>query len=257
MKLKPGFKLVGIGALALVLTGCLVSSLHPFYSDRDVIFDPGLVGEWAKDADSTERWVFERVGEGDSYRLTYTEGAKSSVVLAHLFKLQGQMFLDLLANPTADESPFPTIPSHSLMRVDQIGPVLRMKELDLEWLSRLLEEEPKALQHTFVSEGQDQRLVVTAETQELQQFVLRHLEVEKAWGEGVELRRMSAKRRLEATPPAAAEPIASLPGSEGPARCSVGNLLAASGLLLDAASPVQPSARVPEPSLQSSDPSPL
>lgn len=61
-----------IGAVVLVaLVGC-VPSLHPLYTDGDLVFNPALVGEWSE-KDSEERWIFTKSGEKE-YRLVYAEG---------------------------------------------------------------------------------------------------------------------------------------------------------------------------------------
>ena len=68
------------GTLGLVLVGC-VPSWNPFYTEKDVVFEPGLVGSWwpvdAKEA-SPETWAFSRVGE-NGYQLAQTdeEGLKA------------------------------------------------------------------------------------------------------------------------------------------------------------------------------------
>ena len=44
--------------IALLLTGC-VPSLHPLYTDADLIFEPQLIGLWAVD-ENDETWRFEK-----------------------------------------------------------------------------------------------------------------------------------------------------------------------------------------------------
>ena len=74
-------------AAAVVLAGCIVTSVYPFYTEKDAVFNSALVGEWSKTESSEERWKFEKAGE-NAYRLTYVSGGKSFTMQAHLFKLR-------------------------------------------------------------------------------------------------------------------------------------------------------------------------
>jgi hypothetical protein len=111
----------------------------------------------------------------------------------HLFKLRGQLFLDLFPEDGA-ECPVlpPPIPSHLLLRVSVDSTKLRMTPLDFTWLRDLLEQKPKALRHHLAprKKDSDERFfVLTADTRELQAFVIKHLKTEAAWGEVIELKR--------------------------------------------------------------------
>lgn len=59
--------------LAALLAGCVpVMSLHPLYTDEDVIFEEKLLGTWLDDSNDT--WTFERISEfHESYALTFTD----------------------------------------------------------------------------------------------------------------------------------------------------------------------------------------
>jgi len=188
MKINRILATVALTGLALALTGCIVTSVYPFYFEKDVAFDPALLGDWTKGAPAREEhWKFERYGE-TAYLLTYTTGSdKSSVMQARLFKLRGQRFLDLYASERSDDGLFPTIPSHLLLRVLQTGPTLNINALNYDWLGKLLEKNPKAIRHHVVQVGGDKRLVLTADTAELQRFVVNHLKTQAAWKDGWEL----------------------------------------------------------------------
>lgn len=183
-------------AAAGILAGCVVTSVYPFYTSKDLVFDQALVGEWSKSSPSdNERWKFEPDGD-QAYKVTYTSDDKPSAMRGHLFKLEGQTFLDLFPEDVKDETLPPPIPSHMLLRVLEVTPTLRMAPLNFKWLSELLEKDPKALRHHLTPEGgkpDDRRLVLTADTQELQRFVIKHLKTEAAWEDAFELQRVKAK----------------------------------------------------------------
>ena len=168
--------LVSLAGCALVLTGCLVTSVYPFYTARDVVFDPALAGSWTNSTDERERWEFAAV-KTNNYTLTYVAKDSTNVMQATLFKLNDNLFLDLFTSEMNDEVQPPPIPSHFLFRVMQMKPTLKMAPMDYEWLGKLLTDNPAALRHHVVrggKESNDERLVLTADTAELQKFIVKH-----------------------------------------------------------------------------------
>lgn len=194
---KPGWAAPLLAALGgLLLTGCIVTSVYPFYTDAEVEFEPALVGRWTNAAPAAggESMTFAPAG-AQAYRVTYASGDKTSVLEAHRFKLGGQVFLDLagLESPDRDQI-VPAIPAHCVVRLLATHPTLKMSVLDYDWLTNWLEEHPKALRHHLVTRANDSngRLVLTADTRELQQFLLKHLPTAKAWEQASEFRRDTA-----------------------------------------------------------------
>jgi hypothetical protein len=181
------FKLSFVAAAAAVFTGCVVTSLAPFYTEKDVITDPALAGLWAQVNQDDERWLFAR--EDQAYRLTISSGKQTNDLSVHLFKLKDTVFMDMLGPDNSDSVP-PPIPSHLLMRVYSIQPTLRMAALNHEWLKNLLQKQPETIAHQFVGSGNSNdpgRVVLTATTPQLQAFVLRYLDTTNAWSEQMEL----------------------------------------------------------------------
>ena len=191
MKTKSMLFAAGFSGLALLLSGCLAISVYPFYSEKDVSFEPGLVGKWTKTTDIKEQWTFEKKGE-KAYQLTYSDGEKKYVMDAHLFRLKEQLFLDLFnANGPEDIMP-PPVPSHLLIRVFQIKPTLRMAAMDYEWLSKLLEKDRHAIRHHLLitdEKSQNAQIVLTADTPELQKFIADNLKTEDTWKDAFDLQR--------------------------------------------------------------------
>jgi hypothetical protein len=178
-------------SLAVVLTGCLVTSIYPFYTQKDLGFEPGLVGQWTNTKESGEHWKFEKEGE-NAYQLTYTSDGKTSDMQAHLFKLGSQSFLDLFTSEAKDDIQPPPIPSHFLLRADQLTPTVKLAPLNYDWVKESLAKNPKALRHHLIPSGdkpEDARLVLTADTAELQPFILKNLKTPEAWSEALELNR--------------------------------------------------------------------
>lgn len=176
---KPVPLIVSLVACAVLLTGCVVSSVYPYYTQKDLAFDPALLGTWTSTStNATDSWTFER-RETQSYKMTVKDGEESIEYDAHLFRLKGQLFLDVLPHPKKDcNEDF--IPPHYLLRVDKLQPTLRLRPLDYKWMGELLEKKPKALRHMKPG-AKDDGFIVTADTAELQKFIIRHLKTGEAW----------------------------------------------------------------------------
>jgi hypothetical protein len=169
--------LIGLVGTAVLLCSC-IPSVNPFYTDRDVIYDPRLPGVWrvAKSKGEPEVWKFEST-TNRAYRLTVTDkDGKQGQFNAHLFQLKQGYFLDLIpadceyATSQADLVAFSMFPGHLLVRVPQVEPQLKLAFFDFDWLEKFLEKTPKALAH----HREGDRLLLTADTRDLQKFVLKH-----------------------------------------------------------------------------------
>ena len=171
-------KLMLYASIALLVAGC-IPSLNPFYTAKDLVFAPELLGEWKakNESDQPAQWQFEKL-EDKAYKLTVTEDkAKKGEFTAHLFKIGTGQFLDIVPSKCdydssqADLIASAMFPGHLLLRVEQIGPELKMAPFDYDWLKKYLEENPKAIGHREESDS----IVLTAATKDLQRFVLAHL----------------------------------------------------------------------------------
>jgi len=177
----------GLGLI--LLTGCITLSVYPYYTAKDLTFDAALIGVWSDPGQTNadgETWTFER-GDEQTYRLTVRDDDRKTEFDARLFKLKGHLFLDCL--PRARTEYF--TPGHVLLRVDRLQPRLEMRLLDYEWIGELIEKNPKAIRHAIIpkSGDHDPAFVLTADTAELQKFVLKHIATADAWKEKVVLQR--------------------------------------------------------------------
>lgn len=182
--MKTNIKITTGLALMTLLAGCVVTSVYPFYTAKDVVFDSALIGVWAE-AGSTnaanEHWRFEKAA-GQAYKLTIQDKEKRTEFDTHLFKLNGRLFLDLYPRERPDNS----LPPHYLLKVTRLEPALEVQVLDYDWFKKLIEKDPKAIRHIVVPEklgdNGDGLLVLTADTAELQKFILKHEHTEGAFG---------------------------------------------------------------------------
>lgn len=185
--------LILLAALALALTGCVVMSVYPFYTSKDVVFDPKLLGKWQ--GGDKERWGFEKEGE-TSYLLTVVkEGQRDDVYFTTLFALDKDRFLDLVQTKPEPDGLY--LPAHIPLRVLEIGPTLILATMNYDWLKEFLKKKPSAIRHTRMGDNQEEDkkdIVLTADTKELQRFIRKHLKTEEAWSNLSEMKRENAPK---------------------------------------------------------------
>jgi hypothetical protein len=175
-------------AATMLLTGCLVTSVHPFYTSKDVTYEPALLGNWTNAQGAEESWIFKNAGE-NLYRVEYTADGKTNLLRGTLFKIGQGSFIDLTSWDRVCDVVPPPVASHFLLRVIQSPPKLRLAALNHDWLQSTLASNPGLLQHLMVSEKDEKRVVLTAETTDIQKFLENHLSTEVAWKDAFDLKR--------------------------------------------------------------------
>jgi hypothetical protein len=107
----------------------------------------------------------------------------------HLFQLKQQKFLDLYAM----ERPDNLLPVHYVFKVEQIQPTLKISVMGLDWLEKLLKENPQAVRHILVPKepGETNRydVILTGDTKELQELLLKYSNDTNAFSEPTEWKR--------------------------------------------------------------------
>jgi hypothetical protein len=193
-------KKILIYMLAVIVSGCVpVISLHPLYTEKDVVLDKKLYGTWIDNSDDTKTtWEFKSIDEPENaYNLIFTdeEGKKGSFV-AHLVKLQDKLFLDIFPSelpwdpedPNKMDWPYNSlflIPAHTFVKVDSIEPQLKLRLTLESKMEELLKENPGVVEHTSVGD----RTVLTESTKKLQAFVLKYADDERVFTDQVILSR--------------------------------------------------------------------
>ena len=161
------------GMILIIFSGC-ITSIHALYTQQDVIFDPALTGNWSAEKSPGEIWKFSK-GEENEYILELMEkDGEKGLFSAHLLKLDGHLYLDLYpAMYDSTEMDFyhmHLLRVHSFLRIDQIEPTLKIAVINFRWLESFLTENPDAIRHELT----DGRNVLTANTEELQAFIIKY-----------------------------------------------------------------------------------
>jgi hypothetical protein len=183
--------LVGLALAAAILSGCVVQSIQPLFTEREYVTYPGLVGAWVQKEDDGKEigvWTFE--ASERQYKLAHTdEKGRKAVFNVAAGKIGTNSFFDFsLLDPLPggelnDLAGAGLIAAHAFVKVVKTNDALLLLAMNYEWLEKHLAENPKAIAHTI----QDKRVILTASTAELQGFVARHANDEKAFGNVIKL----------------------------------------------------------------------
>jgi hypothetical protein len=163
-------------SLGLFLGGCIITSLHPLYTDQQVLFEERLIGKWGDaNEDTIAVWEF-RPSADRKYQMRAIGDFNYGRFDTHLVKLNDLLFLDVFPREPGEQAEnneyywLHLIPAHSFIKVDWIGPKLQLRQIDADKFKKLLEADPNALKH----EVTEDRIVLTAPTEQLQEFMLKH-----------------------------------------------------------------------------------
>ena len=177
--------------LIFLLQGCLVKSLHPFYTDNDLIFKKELTGSWT-DKDSVA-WeirqhmrftgLFKPDAPDNSYDISMSDKKGTSHYIAHLFRLEDHLYLDFLPTDIScqnDLAGLHLVAAHSLAKVDLSGGKITIGWYNEEWLTGLFNKNKIRIAHERVPYDPDYRdpnsdqVILTARTDELQKFIIKY-----------------------------------------------------------------------------------
>jgi hypothetical protein len=171
--------------IALAMAAC-APSLHPFFTDKDVVFNEALLGVWIDDSGATCK--FTKSGD-DHYELLIMD-KKPARFEARLIELGGATFLDLYPNPLGEEVglyPENFVPAHSLARVTIDTDSISIAMMDGDWLERLSDQNQLDLKHERVN---GDMIALTAPTRDLQAFAQKHANDKEAFGDASVLHRV-------------------------------------------------------------------
>lgn len=196
------------GLIAALLSGCVVYSFYPLYTEKDLFANDILTGDWfesddqeVKFSDAESTWKFEHplINENEpdqrdslSYLLTLREEAEGETVetvfLVHLIELGGQYFLDFYLKDFVEGenmtfADFHVIPVHTFAKLTVEDDRLKINWFDPDWLEDLIRENKIRIHH----EETDDFVLLTAKPQELQKFVTKYVNSEQAFDEGLEV----------------------------------------------------------------------
>jgi hypothetical protein len=177
---------------AVLLQGCIVKSLHPFFKKENEVFRKELINTWT-DQDGG-RWEILPVKESKAYELRhYKDGDQpDQVFVAHLFKLDEQLYIDFfpISNDGGAEAMMfnmHLVLTHSIARVESLTEAdVQIRWLNEEWLRALFSQNKIKISHEVVRDDfnlddSNMSYVLTASTDELQKFIMKYGDEDKAF----------------------------------------------------------------------------
>lgn len=173
-RLGSGYMLASLLVLA---AGC-VPSLHPVYTEDQLVFDKNLVGQWVA-SNVDVKWNFEKLDD-HRYRLLYTDAkGQRGRFLACVASIDDAdtRLLDLVpeAVQTPDEASvfykLHLIPIHTVYLLRSVTESqVQLAAIDYKWLDQYLDQNPTAIEFMTINGHK----VITAPTKDVQAFVLEH-----------------------------------------------------------------------------------
>ena len=193
MKTKIPILITFIMVMVLLIGGCVpLKSLHPLFTEEDVIFDSGLVGKWRKttDKDKNETFEFRKLEDNNYLVITSEKEVPTGMLEGHLLKLGEYTFLDLsiskentrLIIKDFPDKEFPVIYNyaielHTFHRVLIESDTLRMGFLSSQWFGDMRRENKININYAIVEDSH----LLTDSTKVLQEFVTKYADDEKAF----------------------------------------------------------------------------
>ncbi|MBT3384488.1 MAG: hypothetical protein HN778_11975 [Prolixibacteraceae bacterium] len=181
--------------VTLFLSGCVVYSFYPLYTEKDLFPNEILTGNWVDD-ENTE-WNFKHAFvqgktpkeiDSTSYILYLKDkDEKVSEFNIHIIKLGGHYFLDFYLEEFIDDDNLELedlhiIPVHTFAKLTVEENQLQINWFDQDWLEDLIEENKIRIHH----ENNDDFILLTAKPKELQKFVTKYVNSEEAFKDGME-----------------------------------------------------------------------
>ncbi len=188
-----------LGTCFVLLSSCVVKSLHPFYTKETISFDKNFIGEWKDSEKGTWKVVsfeyeitkdnpVEKMKKEDlelyneykkSYYIQRTYKNKKVLFIATPFKINNQKFLDFF--PLQHQEDIDnlleshSVYTHSLVKYD----VQKNGKIEIRWLDELVVEElfkQKKIKIAHETIGMlDNKYLLTAKSKELQKFIKKYM----------------------------------------------------------------------------------
>ena len=173
-------------AIAGIVFSC-IPSLYPLYRDKDLLLDERLVGTFGDPSEDDDYWDFQQVDaemarelgrgwqhfqSGYTYKLSVMEEGVVEEFATHLLKLGDDFYLDFFPvnySIEPDLLEMSLAPSHIFAKAELNDDYLVLHFFDLDWLEDLIEKDRIKISHMEL----DNRYLLTANTEELQKFILK------------------------------------------------------------------------------------
>jgi hypothetical protein len=188
-----------LGTCFILLSSCVVKSLHPFYTKETISFDKSFIGEWKDSKKGTWKVVsfkseitkenpLKKMNIEDlkiyneyknSYYIQRNYKEKEVFFLATPFRINNQKFLDFFPlehqNDVDNLIESHSVYTHSLVKYDvQKNGDIKIRWLDEKKIGKLFKEKKIKIKHETVGLI-DEKYLLTANSKELQKFIKKYM----------------------------------------------------------------------------------
>jgi hypothetical protein len=186
--------------MGMLVSSCVLSSLFPLYTEKDLRNDDGLVGKWQiGNSEDKNYWIIEKVDTSDNdggflgksgtwseyntgktYRLVAEQDTIKQEFALHLLELDGIRYIDLYP-VNVEVSPgflaWHMVPTHIFGRIEIYENQLITRFFEQDFFVKLIEQNKIRISHVDLNGRQ----LITAETDELQKFAKKYADQSQAF----------------------------------------------------------------------------
>ena len=184
----------GFAFLIIFLSGCL-TTLHPIFTEKDLAYDPKLIGTWkTENQDNKGQVVITNLASESSvelpdnissikqkgYFISYQNGPgeTSKRYIAFLARIGKHLYFDYYPADRKEDEKIDEffgahlVKMHTSYRVEILNDgSFELSQLDESYVTKLIDEKKIRISHETDA---DDNTVITASTQELQQYLLKY-----------------------------------------------------------------------------------
>jgi hypothetical protein len=178
------------------LSGCLVQSIDPYYTDGSITDIPALKGQWTlveeqgKKLQPVKAWVFE----GDKI-ITYAERVSEGVLRAKCFKVGDSLFMDTYPDDPDEKANkwwvMHVFPIHVLTKIELQDDHLTLTPINESWMQDALKNGTLALPH--IRQKGENSVLFTASPEQWMEFLKKYAANKSVFDEKNSLRFLRQK----------------------------------------------------------------
>lgn len=194
--------LISLIIMGILVSSCVLSSLFPLYTEKDLRKDDGILGKWqvGKEDEGMQYWIIEKLdtanftggfmgqpgttwseyNSGKTYRLVAVQDSLEQEFDLHLLELNGIRYIDLYpVNVEVSHSflAWHMVPTHIFGKIEIYENQLIIHFFEQDFFVKLIEQNKIRIDHVDMNGRQ----LITAETDELQKFVEKYANQSQAF----------------------------------------------------------------------------
>lgn len=177
----------------LLSAGCMVTSLNPIFTDKDLVYWTNLVGTWQGDKEG-DTITIAGSPETKEYAIKMSSEGQSLDLTGHLCEINSKTYIDIVLSNLPDEKQFPGVPLvtpiHVFYMIEVQGDSLRLRSMSTDWIKNRRDKG-----HLWIANRADgDSTLLTADTARVQRFLRRWGNAKDAWGDWSEAKRLPAAK---------------------------------------------------------------